>query len=115
MFGDTGNGSRSFSAYNAKHLINMKQTVSIPATDINVVSKSSVLTMWLNRENQLLSSVLEESVSNCQVCFMAHASLAFMALVGSAFKKLIQKVCGLKIIPIFAVLFLLVRRTVPPT
>ena len=27
---------------------------------------------------------------------MAHASLAFMALVGSAFKKLIQKVCGLK-------------------
>ena len=42
----------------------MKQTVSIPATDINVVSKSSVLTMWLNRENQLFSSVLEESVSN---------------------------------------------------
>lgn len=74
----------------------MKQTVSIPATDINVVSKSSVLTMWLNRENQLFSSVLEEPVSNCQVCFMAHASLAFMALVGSAFKKLIQKVCGLK-------------------
>ncbi|MDU0981100.1 MAG: hypothetical protein E7A68_18980 [Phocaeicola vulgatus] len=35
----------------------MKQTVSIPATDINVVSKSSVLTMWLNRENQLFSSV----------------------------------------------------------
>ena len=45
----------------------MKQTASIPATDINVVSKSSVLTMWLNRENQLFSSVLEESVSNRQV------------------------------------------------
>ena len=55
----------------------MKQTASIPATDINVVSKSSVLTMWLNRENQLFSSVLEESVSNRQVCLMAHASLAF--------------------------------------
>ena len=74
----------------------MKQTVSIPATDINVVSKSSVLTMWLNRENQLFSSVLEESVSNRQVCLMAHASLAFMALAGSAFKKLSSKVCGLK-------------------
>jgi hypothetical protein len=85
MFGDTGNGSRSFSAYNAKHLINMKQTVSIPATDINVVSKSSVLTMWLNRENQLFSSVLEDSVSNRQVCLMAHASLAFSALVCAAF------------------------------
>ena len=59
----------------------MKQTVSIPATDINVVSKSSVLTMWLNRENQLFSSVLEDSVSNRQVCLMAHASLAFSALV----------------------------------
>ena len=74
----------------------MKQTVSIPATDINVVSKSSVLTMWLNRENQLFSSVLEDSVSNRQVCLMTHASLAFMALAGSAFKKLFQKVCGLK-------------------
>lgn len=74
----------------------MKQTVSIPATDINVVSKSSVLTMWLNRENQLFSSVLEEPVSNRQVCLMPHASLAFMALAGSAFKKLFQKVCGLK-------------------
>lgn len=74
----------------------MKQTASIPATDINVVSKSSVLTMWLNRENQLFSSVLEEPVSNRQVCLMAHVSLAFMALAGSAFKKLFQKVCGLK-------------------
>lgn len=85
MFGDTGNGSRSFSAYNAKHLINMKQTVSIPATDINVMSKSSVLNMWLNRENQLFSSVLEDSVSNRQVCLMTHASLAFSVLVCAAF------------------------------
>lgn len=52
--------------------------------------------MWLNRENQLFSSVLEESVSNRQVCLMAHTSLAFMALAGSAFKKLFQKVCGLE-------------------
>ena len=74
----------------------MKQTVSIPATDINVVSKSSVLTMWLNRENQLFSSVLEESVSNRQVCLMAHASLTFMALTVLRLQKKSQKVCGLK-------------------
>jgi hypothetical protein len=87
---------RSIIAETLKQSIRMKQTVSIPATDINVVSKSSVLTMWLNRENQLFSSVLEDSVSNRQVCLMTHASLAFMALAGSAFKKLFQKVCGLK-------------------
>lgn len=69
---------RSIIAETLKQSIRMKQTVSIPATDINVVSKSSVLTMWLNRENQLFSSVLEESVSNRQVCLMAHASLAFL-------------------------------------
>ena len=96
MFGDTGNGSRSFSAYNAKHLINMKQTVSIPATDINVVSKSSVLTMWLNRENQLFSSVLEESVSNRQVCLMTHASLAFSTLAGFCFQETFPKSLWIK-------------------
>lgn len=63
----------------------MKQTVSIPATDINVVSKSSAFTLWLNSENLLLSSVLEESVSNFQVCLLGHASFAFSALVCAAF------------------------------
>lgn len=76
---------RSIIAETLKQSIRMKQTVSIPATDINVVSKSSVLTMWLNRENQLFSSVLEDSVSNRQVCLMAHASLAFSALVCAGF------------------------------
>ena len=76
---------RSIIAETLKQSTRMKQTVSIPATDINVVSKSSVLTMWLNRENQLFSSVLEESVSNRQVCLMAHASLAFSALVCAGF------------------------------
>ena len=76
---------RSIIAETLKQSIRMKQTASIPATDINVVSKSSVLTMWLNRENQLFSSVLEESVSNRQVCLMAHASLAFSALVCAGF------------------------------
>jgi len=63
----------------------MKQTVSIFAPDINVASKSSAIQLWLNRKNQFFSSVLEEPVSNRQVCLMAHASLAFMVLAGSAF------------------------------
>lgn len=63
----------------------MKQTVSIPATDINVVSKPSAVTIWLNRENQLFSCVLESVVSNRQVCLMAHASFAFSALVCASF------------------------------
>ena len=54
----------------------MKQTVSISATDINAVSKFSAIILWLNRENLLFSSLLEESVSNRQ--------------------KKISKVCGLK-------------------
>ena len=63
----------------------MKQTVSIPSHLINEASKSSAFTLWLNRENQLLSSVLEESVSNLQACLLGHASFAFSALVCAAF------------------------------
>lgn len=63
----------------------MKQTVSIPATDINVVSKPSAVTIWLNRENLLFSSILEGSVSNRQACLLSHASSAFSALVCASF------------------------------
>lgn len=63
----------------------MKQTVSILATDMNVVSKSSAVTIWLNRENLFFSSALEESVSNRQVCLIGHASFAFSALVCASF------------------------------
>lgn len=62
----------------------MKQTVSIPAADINVVSKPSAISTWLKSKNQLFSWVLEESsVTNRQVLLMAHASLAFSAMVGA--------------------------------
>lgn len=63
----------------------MNTTVSIPATDINVVSKPSAVTIWLNRENLFFSSALEESVSNRQVCLLGHASFAFSALVCVSF------------------------------
>ena len=68
------------------------QTVTLPVSG----AKKSALVAWCEKENQLFSCVLESVVTNRQVCLMAHASLAFMALAGSAFKKLFQKVCGLK-------------------
>lgn len=63
----------------------MKQTVSISAHDIYVGSKSSAITAWLNRENQFISSILEESVSNRQICLMTNASFAFSVLVCAVF------------------------------
>ena len=68
------------------------QTVTLPVSG----AKKSALVAWCEKENQLFSCVLESVVTNRQVCLMTHASLAFMALAGSAFKKLFQKVCGLK-------------------
>ena len=68
------------------------QTVTLPVSK----AKKSTFSAWCEKENQLFSCVLESVVTNRQVCLMAHASLAFMALAGSAFKKLFQKVCGLK-------------------
>ena len=68
------------------------QTVTLPVLE----AKKSTFSAWCEKENQLFSCVLESVVTNRQVCLMAHVSLAFMALAGSAFKKLIQKVCGLK-------------------
>ena len=44
-------------------------------------ASTSAITIWLNSENSLFSSVLENSVSNRQVLFLGHASLAFSALV----------------------------------
>ena len=68
------------------------QTATLPVLE----AKKSTFSVWCEKENQLFSCVLESVVTNRQVCLMAHASLAFMALAGSAFKKLFQKVCGLK-------------------
>ena len=68
------------------------QTVTLPVLE----AKKSTFSAWCEKENQLFSCVLESVVTNRQVCLMAHASLAFSVLAGSAFKKLFQKVCGLK-------------------
>lgn len=47
--------------------------------------KKSTFSVWCEKENQLFSCVLESVVTNRQVCLMAHASLAFSALVCAGF------------------------------
>jgi len=44
----------------------------------------SALSVWLNSDNSLFSSVLESTVSNRQVLLLGHACLAFSALVCAA-------------------------------
>ena len=48
-------------------------------------AETSAIATWLKSENVFFSSILEEGVTNRQVCLMAHASLAFTVLVCAAF------------------------------
>ena len=48
-------------------------------------AETSAIATWLKSENVFFSSILEEGVTNRQVCLMAHASLAFSGLVCAAF------------------------------
>ena len=57
------------------------QTVTLPVLE----AKKSTFSAWCEKENQLFSCVLESVVTNRQVCLMAHASLAFSALVCAGF------------------------------
>ena len=57
------------------------QTVTLPVSKAN----KSTFSTWCEKENQLFSCVLESVVTNRQVCLMAHASLAFSALVCAGF------------------------------
>lgn len=41
----------------------------------------SALGVWLNSDNSLFSAIVESTVSNRQVLLMAHACLAFSALI----------------------------------
>ena len=46
------------------------------------LAKQSALRMWLNRENELFSFLLdEESISNANVLRVSHAILAFLFLI----------------------------------
>lgn len=48
-------------------------------------AETSAIATWLKSENVFFSSILEEGVTNRQVCLMAHTSLAFSVLVCAAF------------------------------
>lgn len=41
----------------------------------------SALNVWLNSDNSLFSAIVESAVSNRQVLLIAHAMLAFTALI----------------------------------
>lgn len=47
----------------------MKNQIALPANQ----AKQSRISLWLNRENVLFSSIMEEKVSNRQAClFLKH-------------------------------------------
>lgn len=44
-------------------------------------ASTAAITAWLNRDNSLFSSIIENTVSNRQVLLIGHAVLAFSALI----------------------------------
>ena len=44
-------------------------------------SAQSAISVWLNSENSMFSTIIEDKVSNLQVLLLGHACLAFSALV----------------------------------
>lgn len=57
------------------------QAITLPIIE----AKKPTLNAWFVKENTLFSWVMESSVSNRQVCFMAHSSLALSSLVCASF------------------------------
>lgn len=57
------------------------QAVTLPVIE----AKKPTFNAWFVKENTLFSWIMESSVSNRQVCLMAHSSLAFSALVCASF------------------------------
>lgn len=47
-------------------------------------SAQSAISVWLNSENSMFSTIIEDKVSNLQVMLIGHACLAFSALVCAA-------------------------------
>lgn len=64
--------------------------ISLP---LSVVLKNR-LSMWLKTENQLFSSIVEESVSNKQMLFLSHSCLVFiLMLVAVSFSVIVTGLC----------------------
>lgn len=59
----------------------MKNQIALPASQ----AKQSRISLWLNRENVLFSSIMEEKVSNRQAVLISQALASFCILTGSVF------------------------------
>ena len=47
-------------------------------------SAQSAISVWLNSENSMFSTIIEDKVSNLQVLLLGHACLAFSVLMCAA-------------------------------
>ena len=52
-------------------------------------SALSAISVWLNSENSMFSTIIEDKVSNLQVMLLGHACLAFSALMCSVTSSLV--------------------------
>ena len=59
----------------------MKNQIALPANQ----AKQSRISLWLNRENVLFSSIMEEKVSNRQDVLISQALASFCILTCSVF------------------------------
>lgn len=59
----------------------MKNQIVLPASQV----KESRISLWLNRENVLFSSIMEEKVSNRQAVLISQALASFSILTCSVF------------------------------
>lgn len=59
----------------------MKNQIALPANQ----AKQSRISLWLNRENVLFSSIMEEKVSNRQTVLISQALASFCILTCSVF------------------------------
>lgn len=59
----------------------MKNQITLPANQ----AKQSRISLWLNRENVLFSSIMEEKVSNRQTVLISQALASFCILTCSVF------------------------------
>ena len=59
----------------------MKNQIALPASQ----AKQSRISLWLNRENVLFSSIMEEKVSNRQAALISQALASFSILTCSVF------------------------------
>ena len=84
-------GKRSLSCFLSRILINilfhfnrvtkMKNQIALPVSQ----ARESRITLWLESENSIITSIMEESVSNRQTLLLSNAMLAFSVMACSVF------------------------------